>query len=357
MYAANVARALFIIGAFFVGRGVTDAFPNLHLGLWFALLCVALAACLVAVEIVFRRRYLETIVAVFFGLVLGLLATWVFIGLLRLLIPHYYDAAVQPLIPVGLLFFCYFSITIVLQSKDRLRFVVPYVDFAHQGRRRGGFVLDSSVLIDGRLVELARTPLLDADLVVPRFVLSELHMLADSADPLKRARGRRGLDAVGRLRLHPLVVMRLDETDYPDLNGADEKLLRLTQTRDGVLCTNDLNLTKLAHIENIETLSLQEIAAIMRPNIMPGDVFDLKLARPGEERGQGVGFLEDGTMVVVENAVSRVGQRVEVEVARLLTTPGGCLVFAKLRGGTKPETTAGQRNETTPGQAEARTTR
>jgi uncharacterized protein YacL len=329
MYAAYVVRVLFLIGAFCAGLGVAAAFPDLRLNNWFAVLTAALAACLVVVEIVFQKRYLETLVALFFGLVLGLIASSVIFRLLELLIPHYYDKAVQPLIPIVLLFLCYVTISIVMQTKDRMRFVVPYVDFSHQGRKRGGYVLDSSVLVDGRMIELSRTPLLDGDFVVPRFVLNELQTLADSAEALKRARGRRGLDAVGRLRANPRVILRIEETDYPSLPGVDQKLLRLVRAGDGVLCTADFNLTKIARIENIEVLALQEIAAAMRPSVMPGETAVIEITRPGEERGQGVGFLEDGTMVVVENSRSLVGRRVAVEVVRFLTTAGGRIVFAK----------------------------
>jgi len=331
MYLLNTLRVLFVIFAFLVGLGIEKTFTDLmpQQGL-FPLLMAALAACMVTVEVVFQKRYLAGLVAVFIGLVLGLGATFIATSLLeRFVEKEYYKRFIEPLGPMITLFLCYLTVTIVFQTRDRLRFVIPYVAFSNQGRKRGGLILDSSVFVDGRIVELCHTSLLADDLIVPEFVIHELQALADSADAMKRNRGRRGLDVLSKLQHNPRLIMHVEAQDYPELTGVDAKLVRLARDRDALVLTGDQNLAKVARVEGVEAILLQEVAASLKPLVTPGERLHVKLLRPGEDRDQGVGYLEDGTMVVVEGGRGGLGQEVEIEVLRLLSTQAGRIVFAR----------------------------
>ncbi|MBI3828890.1 MAG: PIN/TRAM domain-containing protein [Planctomycetes bacterium] len=335
MYLLTSIRALFVLLAFFVGLGIQNAFQQeVPQEMWFPLLMAALAACLVAVEIVFQKKYLAGLVAIFFGLILGLVATFITTLLLAFLLPPaYYSEFIRPLVPVISLFLCYLAVTIVFQTRDRLRFVVPYMAFSNLGRKRGGLLLDTSVFVDGRILDLCHSSLISDELIVPSYVLKELQALSDSEESIKRARGRRGLDVLGKLRGNTRMILRIEEADYPELSSVDAKLVRMARERDAIVLTGDLNLAKVARVEGVETILLQELAVALRPIVTPGDRLTVHVLRPGEERDQGVGYLEDGTMVVVEAGRGVVGRDVQVEVQRLLTTHTGRIVFARMSDG------------------------
>jgi uncharacterized protein YacL len=186
--------------------------------------------------------------------------------------------------------------------------------------------LDTSAVIDGRFPELKELGFLP-ELRVPRFVLAELQTLADSADDVRRSRGRRGLDLLATLPAGRAVEVL--EVDYPELAAVDEKLMKLCSDSDMVLLTVDYNLTQVARVRGMEVLNLNEAAAALRPNLLPGDEIRLKVSRPGKEVGQGVGYLEDGTMVVIQGGRDLVGNDISVEVTSVLQTAGGRMIFAK----------------------------
>jgi uncharacterized protein YacL len=165
--------------------------------------------------------------------------------------------------------------------------------------------------------------------VVPRFVLAELHLIADSADPMKRARGRRGLDVLAKLG--ELMTLEISETDYRDSNGVDAKLVRLARERRAKLVTNDYNLNRVAHVEGVEVLNINELAAAVKPVVLPGEELHVTIVRDGKEAHQGVGYLDDGTMIVVENGRRLMGEDTDVQVTSVLQTVAGRMIFAKLK--------------------------
>jgi len=189
-------------------------------------------------------------------------------------------------------------------------------------------LIDTSVIVDGRIVELVRTGFLEGPLVLPRFVLRELHLIADSAEAQKRARGRRGLDVLAKLQ--ELTDLEIDETpvDAPDV---DAKLVRRAIERDAKLVTNDYNLGRVAHVEGVEVLSVQALAGALRPVVLVNEELHVVIVRDGREPHQGVGYLEDGTMVVVENARRSIGNELDVTVTSVLQTAAGRMIFAKIR--------------------------
>jgi rRNA-processing protein FCF1 len=195
--------------------------------------------------------------------------------------------------------------------------------------RRELKVLDTSAVIDGRFVELRELGLLEGEMRVPRFVLGELHTLADSADDMRRARGRRGLDLLARLKDVESQRVEVFEADFPDIPDVDNKLLRLAAETGAVVLTVDHNLTSVARVRGVGVLNLNEVASAMRPNHLPGERIRLRVAKEGKEPGQGVGYLEDGTMVVVAEGRDRIGRDADVEVTSVLQTSAGRMIFSR----------------------------
>lgn len=200
-----------------------------------------------------------------------------------------------------------------------------------QGCRAIPKVLDTSVLVDGRIFDICRTGFIEGPLVVPRFVLAELQRIADSADSLKRNRGRRGLDMVARIQKELDIELTIDETDFEGASDVDVKLLKLTQLLGGRVMTNDFNLNKVAEVSGICVLNVNELAGALKPALLPGEELTVQIVREGKELGQGVAFMDDGTMIVVENGRRHIGQSVTIAVNTVLQTAAGRMIFARLR--------------------------
>jgi len=192
-------------------------------------------------------------------------------------------------------------------------------------------IVDTSVIVDGRITEIVESGFLDGPLVLPRFVLRELHLISDSTDSMKRARGRRGLEVLSKLQ--ELLPVEISERDYPDIVGAavDAKLVRLAQELHGKIVTNDYNLNKVAHVEGVAVLNINELANAVKPVVLPGEELNVQVIREGKEGHQGVGYLEDGTMIVVENGRRLIGETVDVAVTSVLQTVAGRMIFARLK--------------------------
>jgi uncharacterized protein YacL len=190
-------------------------------------------------------------------------------------------------------------------------------------------LLDSSAIIDGRVLDIARTGFLQGEILVPRFVVEELQHLADSADAEKRVRGRRGLDFVRRLQ-NDAGAVRIDDTDYADLEAVDAKLVRLGRDLGAQIVTTDHTLGKVAEIQGVKVLNVNDLANSVKPAVLPGEVIEVKILREGREQDQGVGYLDDGTMIVVESGAALVGSRVKAEVTSVLQSPSGKMIFTRV---------------------------
>ncbi|MBC5816411.1 MAG: TRAM domain-containing protein [Candidatus Eremiobacteraeota bacterium] len=192
-------------------------------------------------------------------------------------------------------------------------------------------IVDTSVIIDGRITEIVESGFLEGPLILPRFVLRELQLIADSLDSMKRTRGRRGLEVLSKLQ--EFTSVQISERDYPDVVGAavDAKLVRLAQELRGKLLTNDYNLNKVAHVEGVTVLNINELANAVKPIVQPGEELNVQVIREGKEQHQGVGYLDDGTMIVVENGRRLVGETVDVAVTSVLQTVAGRMIFARLK--------------------------
>jgi uncharacterized protein YacL len=204
--------------------------------------------------------------------------------------------------------------------------------FPVAGRVRGlDKILDTSAIIDGRLADVCGTGFLDGTLVVPGFVLRELRRIADSPDVLKRNRGKRGFEVLGRLQRMPGVRVEIAEVDFAGVEEVDEKLLELARTRGGKVVTNDYNLNKLAELSGVAVLNVNELANAVKSMVIPGEAMTVQVLREGKEPGQGVAYLDDGTMVVIEQGKRSIGQALEVVVTSVLQTPAGRMIFTRTR--------------------------
>jgi uncharacterized protein YacL len=243
--------------------------------------------------------------------------------------------------------FSYIGIILAMRSNNEdFSLIIPYVRFSPQNRPDNLLLLDTSVVIDGRIADLIEANFLEGIVVVPRFVLKELQQIADSSDPIKRARGRRGLEMLNRIQRNTRNEVKIHDGDFPDETGVDGKLVRLARNLRAKLFTNDYNLIKIAELQSVSCVNLHELARTMRAVLLPGEVLSLRIAREGRDKGQGVGYLPDGTMVVVNNAQTMVGHQVDAQVQSTLQTGAGVIVFADLRN-------APQRANVAPAQPQA----
>ncbi len=206
------------------------------------------------------------------------------------------------------------------------KFVTLFKDARPQRRYK---ILDTSVIIDGRIAEIVETGFLDGTLVVPQFVLNELQMVADSSDPLKRNRGRRGLDILHRIQKMAGVEVIISDVDFPQVKEVDLKLIELARTLLGRIVTNDFNLNKVAQLRGVDVLNINELANSLKPVVLPGEAMTVFILKEGKEYNQGVAYLDDGTMVVVDNARSRIGRNVDVVVTSVLQTTAGRMIFGR----------------------------
>lgn len=223
---------------------------------------------------------------------------------------------------------CYFCISLVLQTKDDFRFIIPYVEFAKQVRGNRPVILDTSVIIDGRILDITETQIMQGVIIVPRFVLDELQLVADSTEKIKRSRGRRGLEILQKLQTSASVEVHIEEREAEGIN-VDQKLIDLAQQMQGRVMTNDFNLNKLASLRGVDVININDLAKALRPVVLPGEHMTVKLVKPGESPTQGVGYLEDGTMVVVEDGRSHLDHDVDLVVTSTLQTSAGRMIFGK----------------------------
>lgn len=215
-------------------------------------------------------------------------------------------------------------------NKEDFSLIIPFIRFKAQSEPSELLLLDTSAVIDGRVADLMEAGFLEGIAVVPRFVLGELQTLADANDDTRRARGRRGLDILSRLRNHPAIEVKIHEADPTEETAVDAKLIRLAQVLNAKLFTTDYNLAKVAALRGVRIVNVMELATALKPVVLPGDHIRLRVVREGKERGQGVGYMSDGTMVVVNDGQLMIGREASVRILSLVQTGAGLIVFAAL---------------------------
>ncbi len=288
-----------------------------------------LAISVITADIAIRKKELQTITAVYFGMVVGLFLAYI-VGIALTPLPMTEQVRDTVQLVLGLVF-CYACISLLLQTKDDFRFIIPYVEFAKEVKRLRPCILDTSVVIDGRIADVVETSVFDGQLVMPKFVIAELQGIADSSDRLRRSRGRRGLDILQRLRNNPNVELEIHEHELPAFAGqpVDMKLVILAKHLGGKLLTNDYNLNKVARLQEVVVVNLNDLANALKPVFLPGERIEVQVVKPGEEPGQGIGYLDDGTMVVVEAGRDHIGKQVAITVTSVLQTSAGRMVFGR----------------------------
>jgi len=300
-------------------------------GLYGVVIGFGLGGLLIALDQMLKGFTLRAFSAATFGLLLGTLVAWL-IDLNELFVFEA-DPETRWIIRLGLfLSFSYLGMVLAMRSnREDFSLIIPYVRFKSQSRAEHLIVLDTSVIIDGRVAELIDHKFIEGTVVIPRFVLKELQFVADSADPIRRARGRRGLEIVNRIQKNQSNEVRIHDADIPEEKETNAKLLRLSRNLDARLYTNDYNLGKVAELLGVACVNLTELATALKPVIVPGEMLNLRIVREGKDKGQGVAYLPDGTMVVVNQAQPLVGQQVQVQVSSLLQTGAGIIVFADIK--------------------------
>ena len=225
----------------------------------------------------------------------------------------------------------YLGATVTLAKRDELEDMSVKLFPKTAARQEGDKILDTSVIIDGRIVDVCQTGFLAGPLLVPQFVLRELQQIADSADALKRNRGKRGFDVLQRLQRVPRVTIRIDDVDFAHVREVDRKLIELARATGGKIVTNDYNLNRVAELSGVSVLNINELANALKPVVLPGEPLHVHIVKEGKEANQGVAYLDDGTMVVVEHGKRLIGQTVDVTVTTIYQTAAGRMIFARQR--------------------------
>ncbi len=290
-----------------------------------------LAAVVIGADMLVRHKQLDTVSAVYLGLLVGLFLTFVLRLALSPFMPEKAPLAAWTELVLGMVL-CYTCISLLLQTKDDFRFIIPYVEFVKEVKGLKPYVLDTSVVIDGRIADVVETKILDNQLIMPRFVIAELQAVADSADKLRRSRGRRGLDILNRLRNNSEVDFKIYDHELPEFAGqpVDLKLVLLAKYLQGKVVTNDYNLNKVARLHGVGVINLNDLANSLKPVVLPGETLEVRIVKQGEEAGQGVGYLDDGTMIVVEGGRDHVNKNVKIAVTSVLQTSAGRMIFGRI---------------------------
>jgi uncharacterized protein YacL len=282
------------------------------------------------------RKRIEMISAVYLGLLVGVLLSYLLILALEPVLRN--NEFRSGVFMLTLLMLPYLCIALLLQTKDDFRFVIPYVEFSRELKASRPLVLDSSALIDGRIGDIVETHIFDAEMVVPQFILNEVQDIADSNEKIRRSRGRRGLEILNKLQNNPKVEVRIIDSKLSEFKGmsVDQSLVELTKQLGGRVVTNDFNLNKVASVQGIPVINLNDVANSLKPRYLHGERLKILLMKEGETPGQGIGYLDDGTMVVCEQASHLVGVEVDVMVTSVLQSSAGRMIFGRQVHSTDP---------------------
>ena len=299
------------------------------------LVIVLITIGVIGIDVFIQKKRVDIISCGYFGVLIGLFLTWIVGYTIEPLMMQFdiikFKNSVQ--LVLGLVL-CYTCISMLLQTRDDFRFIIPYVEFSKEVKGVKPYLLDTSVVIDGRIADLVETSVFDNQLVMPRFVLAELQAIADSGDKLRRSRGRRGLDILNRLRSAESVDLMIHDRETTDMAGqpVDMKLILLAKNMGGKVVTGDYNLNKMARIHGVPVINLNDVANSLKPVYLPGENLDVRIVKAGEEAGQGVGYLDDGTMIVVEGGREHINSSVNINVTSVLQTSAGRMIFGRCNG-------------------------
>jgi uncharacterized protein YacL len=275
-----------------------------------------------------RELPAQQLVAAIIGLIVGLIIA----ALLAWPLSHLPGILGTVLPFIGTLIFGYLGVAVMtIRQRDIANLIGGRLPFKEMALRRNNYVLlDTSVIIDGRIADISRTGFISGTMLIPRFVLNELQHIADSSDMLRRNRGRRGLDMLNKLQKESVVPIRIHDIDVEEAQEVDDKLVMLAKELRCPIVTNDYNLNRVAELQGVSVLNINELANAVKAIFLPGESMKIRIIQEGKELGQGVGYLDDGTMVVVENGRRYINSTIEVVVTKVLQTAAGRMIFARL---------------------------
>ncbi|MFW6134503.1 MAG: PIN/TRAM domain-containing protein [Elusimicrobiota bacterium] len=295
------------------------------------LIGTAAAVLVIGIEIIIQKVRLDDMVAGALGLILGLIVA----SLIKYTIPALIESprvntAVKNYSLLLSIVFGYIGMIIALRKKGELDLLDKEINITGKRLIKGLKVVDSSALIDSRLLDIIETGFVEGIIIIPSFIIGEIQATADSPDEENRKKGRRALDILNQIKESEKISVKIYEKEYPEIKEVDAKLIKLCQEIRGKLITCDFNLNKAARAQGLEVLNINELANAVKPKLLPGEAVEIFILKKGKEKDQGVGFLEDGTMVVVEDGKNYIGQRVEVTVSSVLQKPSGRMIFARV---------------------------
>jgi len=295
---------------------------------WDAAVGVLLGLAVVLFEWRLRLVSLKRLIGAAIGSVLGIFGAYLFALVIRSSVPEGHTASFLQI--MVMLLMAYVGLIVGANKGDLLNLSALGGIFGGEKQSKKSYkILDTSVIIDGRIADIAETGFLDGTLVIPQFVLRELQLVADSADSLKRNRGRRGLDILQRLQKVASVQIQIVEDDFPAVREVDLKLIELAKLYEGKIITNDFNLNKVAQLQGVDVLNINELANSLKPIVLPVETMKVFILKEGKEYNQGVAYLDDGTMVVVDNARKMIGKTIDISVTSVLQTTAGKMIFGK----------------------------
>ncbi len=307
---------------------------------WFAAVAAAAVACAVALALIIVIEYVShtvstrILVASIIGLVTGF-AVGHFAAVVITLLPLRFITENAPLIKALSYFILGFAtlMFVVINHEEIVIFnkLVPGKSGEGSENNIPYKILDTSVIIDGRIADICDTGFIEGILVIPNFVLNELQMIADSADSIKRNRGRRGLDILNKMQKDHSIVVKISDIDFPEISDVDAKLVKLAKVMKAKVITNDFNLNKVAEFHGVSVLNINQLSNALKPIVLPGEDMSVSLLKEGKDPNQAIGYLDDGTMVVVENGRRRLNTEVNVTVTSVLQTTAGRMIFARLK--------------------------
>ena len=335
-WSIRVARIVFFVVAIALGAAITAGYK---FPVWKGVVGGALVgAGFILIDSVLGKFSLREFSFATFGLMIGLFCAWLITKVGFLDLPWFrtlddtdsLKGVVEVCIYAVLSFL---GITLALRSdRDQFSFIIPYVRFRRDASEGEPMLLDTNIIIDGRIPAVFATGFLSGSFVIPRFVLNELQRLADSADPIKSERGRRGLDHVQTLRETPGIDVTVHNDHFHEGEPVDSLLVTLARELNARLLTNDVNVGKVAKLRGVSVLNFNQLARSLQPDVAPGDEMELSLIKPGRDKHQAVGYLPNGAMIVVNNAARFIGETVQIRVSGLTQTSAGRLIFAELLG-------------------------
>jgi uncharacterized protein YacL len=314
---------------------VNEMFGGTLYGLVGSALGLALGYLVIKLEEKLREIPLKIIIGTLVGITIGLFLANLFIS--KLLLTHARDVPITLPIYILLYFVMGYLGFRIGEKKSHTLDLSKVPIFGKAEETEGNKILDTSVIIDGRIADICETGFVEGTFVIPQFVLYEIQHIADLQDPVRKTRGRRGLEILHRLQKQTRIKVKIVDVDFPRLRDVDSKLIALAKSAGGKIVTNDYNLNKVAELQGISVLNMNELATALKPAILPGEGFVVKIVKEGKEYGQGIGYLDDGTMVVVDEARKLIGKTVDVVVTSLLQTTSGRMIFAKLKEAAEKE--------------------